>query len=720
MKQVVQQPKAGAVVEEVPAPALRGEGVLVRNHASLISAGTERAAVSVGSKSLLTTARERPDLVRRVLKMVSTQGWRATLQKVRARMGTSTPLGYSCSGEVLAASPGLGEFSVGERVACAGASYANHAEVVFIPKNLCVRIPDGVSYEDAAYVTVGAIAMQGIRQADVRIGESVAVIGLGLLGQLTVQILKASGVRVAGVDLDEEKVKLAHEHGADLALSRTDGVEDKIKHFTGGRGVDASILTASTTSNDPIELAGEITREKGRVIVVGALGLNVPRQPYYMKELDMRLSRSYGPGRYDPEYEEKGSDYPYGYVRWTERRNMEHFLHLVAEGAVRLQRITTHRFPIEEAQKAYALLTGESKESYLGLVLTYDAKKPLETKVTFPVRRVAPAAPVRMSVFGAGSFAQGVLLPKLSELGTVQFRGLVTAESLPAKRVVSEYGFAFAGNDANDVWGDKETNAVLIATRHNLHAPLAQEALRRGKHVFVEKPLALNDEELQAMVETYAHASAILSVGFNRRFAPATQKIRDHFSGRAEPLFIHYRVNAGFIPKEHWVHDPVEGGGRIVGEACHFVNWILYLTGSDARSVYAESLKSTDPGAVNEDSVAVTLSLSDGSVGTIHYLACGPEAVAKEQVEVFGEGRYAHLDDYRAVTLGYKNRTDTTRFSVQDKGHGEELRCFADAIAQGGESPVPFDEAVHTTEVTFRILDSLRIGEKIVLGKPAA
>jgi polar amino acid transport system substrate-binding protein len=720
MKQVVQQPKAGAVVEEVPAPAFRGEGVLVRNHASLISAGTERAAVSVGSKSLLTTARERPDLVRRVLKMVSTQGWRATLQKVRARMGTSTPLGYSCSGEVLAASPGLGEFSVGERVACAGASYANHAEVVFIPKNLCVRIPDGVSYEDAAYVTVGAIAMQGIRQADVRIGESVAVIGLGLLGQLTVQILKASGVRVAGVDLDEEKVKLAHEHGADLALSRTDGVEDKIKHFTGGRGVDASILTASTTSNDPIELAGEITREKGRVIVVGALGLNVPRQPYYMKELDMRLSRSYGPGRYDPEYEEKGSDYPYGYVRWTERRNMEHFLHLVAEGAVRLQRITTHRFPIEEAQKAYALLTGESKESYLGLVLTYDAKKPLETKVTFPVRRVAPAAPVRMSVFGAGSFAQGVLLPKLSELGTVQFRGLVTAESLPAKRVVSEYGFAFAGNDANDVWGDKETNAVLIATRHNLHAPLAQEALRRGKHVFVEKPLALNDEELQAMVETYAHASAILSVGFNRRFAPATQKIRDHFSGRAEPLFIHYRVNAGFIPKEHWVHDPVEGGGRIVGEACHFVNWILYLTGSDARSVYAESLKSTDPGAVNEDSVAVTLSLSDGSVGTIHYLACGPEAVAKEQVEVFGEGRYAHLDDYRAVTLGYKNRTDTTRFSVQDKGHGEELRCFADAIAQGGESPVPFDEAVHTTEVTFRILDSLRIGEKIVLGKPAA
>jgi polar amino acid transport system substrate-binding protein len=708
MKQVVQNPQSGVSVVEVPSPALRGPGLLVRNHASLISAGTEKSVVST-SANLFVTARKRPDLVRRVLQMARQRGWKATLDMVRARLDSPTPLGYSCAGRVAVCAPGVTEFAAGDRVACGGASFANHAEMVYVPRNLCVRIPQNVSFDDAAYVTVGAIAMQGVRQADLRVGESAAVLGLGLIGQLAVQILKASGVKVLGSDLDAAKVSLAREMGADEAVLRNEGVEEAAGRLSGGRGVDAVIIAASTPSNDPLDLAAEICRDKGRVVALGAVGLNVPRPPFYHKELDLRLSRSYGPGRYDSEFEEKGRDYPYGYVRWTEQRNMESFLDLLAAGKIRLERLTTHRFPVEEAERAYAILRGEVREPYVGILLHYDAEKEVAPRVDFARPASRGGAAMRLGVIGAGSFAQGVLLPKLKEIKGAELKTVVTASGLTAEKVAKRFGFASAASSEEEIWRDSSVNAVLIATRHNLHAPLAAEALRRGKHVFVEKPLALSREEMSILAGEHAKSSSVLMVGFNRRFAPATQLLRDWFKNRRAPMAMHYRVNAGFIPKDHWVHDPSEGGGRVIGEVCHFVDWMVSLSGARVEELQAFCVRSGGPSAAcDEDTLAVAMKFSDGSVGSLQYLANGPVGVDKEFVEVFCGGRYARIDDFRAVALGEGNSLKTRSFRAQDKGHARELRLFAQAVAEGGASPVPFEEALHVTETTFRIADVLR------------
>jgi predicted dehydrogenase/threonine dehydrogenase-like Zn-dependent dehydrogenase len=721
MKQVIQSFKTGELfVADVPAPILRPRGILVRTGASLVSAGTERMVVEWAEKNLLAKARARPDLVRQVISKAKREGLLATLDAMHGRLGTPLALGYSCAGTVVEVGNEARGFKIGDRVACAGGGYACHAEVVFVPKNLVVKVPENVSTQEAAFTTLGAIAVQGVRIADLKLGENVAIIGLGLVGQLTAQLVKATGCNVLGIDLDPDRVKLACELGADIGVVRgRDDVVTMAQEFSKGYGVDVVIITAATTSNDPVEMAGELSREKGRVVVVGAVGMNIPRKVYYEKELDLRLSRSYGPGRYDPEYEEKGHDYPYGYVRWTEKRNMEAFLILLAQGKVNVKKLITHRFSIEEAKKAYDLITGKSQEKYLGILLTYGGEVDLSRKIYIQKREMARQelkGKVSIGLIGAGNFAKAVLLPNLRKVPSVYFKGVATATGLSAKHAGEKYGFEYCTSDYHEILDDPEITAVFIVTRHNLHAPLVIEALNRGKAVYVEKPLALNEAELKQMIEAYQTLSpeTLLMVGFNRRFAPFTQEAKRFFANRAGPLVVNYRINAGFIPKESWVHDPEEGGGRIVGEVCHFVDFIQYITGSAPVKVYAEAIPRQDKSALTSDTVCVNLKFKDGSMGTINYLANGDKALPKERIEIFGDNSIFIIDNFRSIEWVRRGKRKRRKSWLrQDKGHLGELQAFVEAIKDGKPSPIDFQEAVMTTLTTFKIVESIARGVPI-------
>src|SRR6185369_3925754 len=544
MKQVLQNRKTGRpFVGEVPVPALQRARVLVRTVASLISAGTERAAVELVSKGLVQEARQRPDLVKAVVAKVKNEGLLNTFASVRDKMAASQALGYSAAGIVAAVAEDVTEFRAGDRVACAGVGYASHAEVLSVPKNLCVHLPENVSFESGAYGTLGAIALQGVRLAEPTLGESVVVIGLGLVGQLTVQLLKANGCRVFGLDLDPGRVALALELGADSAVVPVDGTEKQISGWTKGRGADAVLITAATDSNQPVELAAKISRLKGRVIVVGMTGLDIPRAPFFSRELKLMISMSYGPGRYDPEYEEKGHDYPIGYVRWTEKRNIESFLELVGDKRVNVARLTTHRFAIEEADRAYQLISGDSNEPYLGVLLNYDPNAELNTRVTLNAATAKPRRAEKrivLGVIGAGGYVPAMLLPHF-KTENAEFRSIATASGVSAHDVGKRFGFAEAVSTADEILDDPEVNLVVIGTRHDLHAQLAREALERNKNVFVEKPLALNDEQLDAVLDAAANSSGRLLVGFNRRFSPLAQQANDVFAKRETPLSILYR-----------------------------------------------------------------------------------------------------------------------------------------------------------------------------------
>ncbi|MGB7926315.1 MAG: bi-domain-containing oxidoreductase [Pyrinomonadaceae bacterium] len=716
MKQVLQNLKTGELaVTDVPAPSLQRGRVLVRTASSLISAGTERMAVDMGKKSLLGKARERPDLVKQVILKARNEGLVNTFNAVRARLSASLALGYSASGVVVGVGEDVTEFSAGMRVACAGLGFASHAEMLSVPKNLCVRLPEGVSFDAGAFGTLGAIALQGVRLAEPTLGESVVVIGLGLLGQIAVQLLKANGCRVFGIDLDEKKVELARELGADGGSRNDEDVQRIVMEWTRGRGADAVLITAATQSNQPIELAGEISRVKGRVVAIGTVGLDIPRQLYFKRELTLKISMSYGPGRYDPEYEERGHDYPFAYVRWTEGRNIEAFLDLVAGGRVTVERLVTHRFPIEEGERAYQLITGEAKEPYLGVLLNYDTGRELERRVEIrkPAAQgtTATTAPsVCLGLIGAGNYAKTMLLPHFKASG-VDFRAIATASGVSARDIGEKYGFQYCAPGADEVIDDPEVNLVVIATRHDLHAELARRALERGRHVFVEKPLALTDEELEGVLAAAAGSDAQLMVGFNRRFSPLARAARQHFDGRSSPLSINYRVNAGRIPREHWAHDPREGGGRIIGEVCHFVDLMQFLTGALTTRVYAESIASRNHEITDEDSVFITLRFADGSNGSIAYLAEGDKAMPKERVEIFGDGKSFVLDDFRAAT-GYRNgREESTKLRNQDKGQAEEVRAVCAVVREGKRAPIALDDLAATTRATFRIREALRTGQ---------
>jgi predicted dehydrogenase/threonine dehydrogenase-like Zn-dependent dehydrogenase len=710
LKQMFQSVRTGvSTVEEVPAPALLPGHVLVQNVASLVSAGTERMVVEFAEKNMLQKAKARPDLVRQVLDKARREGVLNTFDAVRSRLDQPLSLGYSSAGVVIAVGEGISDIKVGDRATCSGMNYASHAEIVSVPRLLTTLIPSpSVSFEDAAFTTVGAIALHGIRLADVKLGETVAVIGLGLIGQLTVQMLKAAGCVVLGMDLDRERCQLAGKYGCDCTVDNADAFASLVASRTKERGADTVLITAAASGNEPVELAGKVARARAIVVAVGAVGTEIPRKIYYEKELDFRISRSYGPGRYDPEYEEKGMDYPISYVRWTESRNMEAFLQFVAQGKVSIQGLVTHRFGIEQAAEAYDLITGKRKERFMGVLIRYPEQVDHRRRIDHaPESSSVPSGEVRVGVLGAGLFASQVLLPAMQKSDGIELVGVCTATGGTGSHAASRFGFRYCTTDVNEIVRDASVNTVLVATRHHLHARQVIAGLEAGKHVFCEKPLCLTREELSDITRAKAAAkNQLLMVGYNRRFSPMSVELKNFFGGLREPLAVQYRVNAGAIPPEHWVHDPQQGGGRILGEVCHFVDYLIFVTGAIPVSVFAAAL----PSAANPPgSVAVTVTFDNSSIGTINYIAEGDKSFSKERVEVFGGGRVAALDDFRSLELVNNGRRTTTKSSLrQDKGHSGEWLSFGNAIRKGGVSPIPMRELAAGMLATFAINESLR------------
>ncbi len=720
MKQLLQNLRDGkTTIAEVPIPTPRAGQALVKVAASLVSAGTERMVVEFAEKSLVGKARSRPDLVRQVFDKMAREGILPTLQAAFNRLDQPMPLGYSSAGTIVALGPGMDGFQVGQRVACAGGGYAVHAEYNLVPRNLLTPLPDSVDFESAAFTTLGAIALHGFRLAEPQLGENVAVIGLGLLGLLTIQLASAAGCRVWGVDTNPERVALAEQFGA-AACSRQNA-EDSAQAFTANRGFDSVIICADTASNDPVTLAGTIARDRARIVATGAVGLTFPRKIYYEKELSFINSRSYGPGRYDPNYEENGRDYPLGYVRWTEGRNFEAIVSLLASGKLKVQPLITHRFPIEQAAEAYEIITGKRKETFLGVLLTYSVNQ----LTSYPVIRLTSsiAQPdnrktaklenrITIGVLGAGLYANATLLPALKKVKEVELVGIASAGGLHAEHSGKKFGFRYACSDEERILNDPEINTVLILTRHDSHADLAVRALQAGKHVFVEKPLAVNSEQLSVISEQLAKTDhCLLMTGFNRRFAPLATQLAAQFAHRTEALYLHYRVNAGYIPLNHWVHDPQQGGGRIIGEGCHFIDFLTFLVGSAPVSVSAAALP--DGGKYREDNVSMTLTFADGSVGVVDYLANGDKSFPKERVEVFCGGSVAVLDDFRVLETVKDGKKKTVKLWGQDKGHFNEMQALVSAI-RAGQAPIPYEHLIGVTKASFAVVESVRKnGERV-------
>jgi predicted dehydrogenase/threonine dehydrogenase-like Zn-dependent dehydrogenase len=720
MKQLLQNMKSGETqVADVPAPHPGQGTALVRTAASLVSAGTERMVVSFAKQGLLGKAKSRPDLVRQVINKAQREGLLTTLEAALNKLDQPMALGYSSSGTILQTGPGLQGFRAGDRVACAGGGHAVHAEFAVIPQNLMVLIPDSVNFEQAAFTTLGAIAMQGFRLADVQVGARVAVIGLGLLGLITTGIATAAGCQVLGVDLDPARLPLAEIMGARKAVPRETAVEAATA-FSLGRGVDAVLICADTESNDPVELAGEIARDRARVVAVGAVGLEIPRKVYYAKELSLLVSRSYGPGRYDPAYEEKGLDYPISYVRWTEKRNMESFLDLLAEGKLDVSPLITHRIPIEEGEQAYELITG--KDPYLGVLLTYPEQPlPRQNRIpnaSAPSIRVKPGEIMALGVLGAGNYAMSTFLPVVQKTGMVAPMGIVSASGTTSHHAANRYGFGFSASDPDSLLEDPAINLIAILTRHNLHTPQILKALDAGKHVYCEKPLAINEEQL-AQVRTALDKAdqPLLMLGFNRRFAPLAKRLKAFTDKRQEPLFVHFRVNANILPLNHWLMDPEIGGGRIIGEGCHFIDFLTFLVGENPIEVNTQGLP--DNGKYSEDNVVMNFRFSDGSLGVVSYLANGDKAYPKEYLEMFTGGRVAALHDWRKLELVENGRTSVRRHLLrQDKGHRSAWETFLTTLQTGKHPPIPYDQLIGVTQASFAAVESLRNGEPVSITPP--
>lgn len=626
---------------------------------------------------------------------------------VMNKLDAPSSLGYSTAGEIIAVAPDVTEFRVGDLVACGGNS-AVHAEVIAVPVNLCVKLNDKIALQHACFTTLGAIALQGIRQADLRLGENCVVIGLGLVGQLTVQMLKAGGIKTIGIDIDQRMVDLALHTDIDAAFTRnSEDLESSINNITNGYGTDAVIITAGTDSLDPVDLAGALCRKKGKVVIVGAVPTGFKRPNYFKKELDLRMSCSYGPGRYDTEYEEGGIDYPYGYVRWTENRNMAAFVDLIATGKINLTNLLTHTFDFKEAPAAYDLIMNKT-EPFVGMILKYDINKPLQQKVNLSNPSYTQSDVVA-GMIGAGSFGQNFLLPALKNT-PAKLSGIVTARPNNARNIADKNQFAFASGNAQDIFSNKDINTVFIATRHETHAGYVMQALQSGKNVFVEKPLCLTEEELVQIQHEFTKHNCRVMVGFNRRFAPMIQTIKKTFSS-SNPIAINYRINAGVIPADHWVHDLKVGGGRIVGEACHFIDLCMFLAGSKLTTISAVALN--DAQKLN-DTVCFNLQFENGSTASVSYFSNGNKSINKEYLEVFGSGIVAVLDDFKTLTVSGKSEKKYT--GNQDKGHQNEVKAFVESILQGKPAPIPFEETVLSTLATFRALQSIASnGERIIL-----
>jgi predicted dehydrogenase/threonine dehydrogenase-like Zn-dependent dehydrogenase len=707
MKQLIQNFKTGELyVDEVPIPSLTEGFVLVANQYSLISAGTEKSTVSTGQASLLGKAKKRPDLVKQVIQNYKKEGLKATLEKVKTKLDSLKALGYSSAGVVLASMDTYKMFQPGDFVACAGFEYASHAEIVAVPQNLVAKVPQGVSLSDASYTTLGAIALQGLRQSDPKLGDNICVIGLGLLGQITCQLLKANGCNVLGIDVSRDMVALANEIRSAKAILRNDSnLFPVIENFTNGHGFDKVIITAAGNTNDPVELSGQILRKKGAVIVVGAVKMDVPRDPdFYKKELELKLSCSYGPGRYDPRYEEGGMDYPYGYVRWTEQRNMQAFLQLVASKSIDLAPLTTHTFEIDDAVKAYDLILGNVKEKYVGILLKYNPQAS-EQQTTFNVN-TNQIKKVNFGFIGAGSFAQSYLIPNAKLCGSLDT--VVTLDGINSKNVAEKFGFGSASTDPETVFDNDSINTIMIATQHDTHAKYVIQGLKKGKPVFVEKPLAMNIDELNMIIKTYNESkSPALMVGFNRRFSEICIKAKEEFEMINEPLVLNIRINAGYIPRDHWTQTK-SGGGRIIGEVCHFIDLMQYFTDSEPVKVFAECIDSKNENLKNDDNVSITIKFADGSIGNLVYTANGDKGLPKERYELFAGNSTFVIDDFRKAVLYRDNKTSVIKTS--GKGHKQEVEAFVSAVSSGEPIPIPFRSMCLTTLTTFKILESLTTG----------
>lgn len=712
MKQIVQSFKTGNLeVKEVPWPQLSKGVVLVENKASLISIGTERGTVNVAKANLIDKARQRPDLVVQVLQNAKKEGIRATFDKVRNKLDSPKALGYSSAGVVIASMDTGNKFKPGDRIACAGQDLASHAEIVSIPQNLVAKIPDNVSFEEAAFTTLGAIALQGVRQAAVELGENVCIIGLGLLGQLTAQLVKAAGCHVYGIDLEDPLIKIADELKIDRSsLRENPNLIEDCHQFTAEYGFDKIIITASTKSNDPISLAAEIAAKKGVIIVVGAVGMQLEREPYfYKKELELKMSCSYGPGRYDVEYEEQGIDYPYAYVRWTEQRNMDAFLRMVAQGSVVLKPLISHVFDIDQAQEAYKLVSGKANKSGIGIILKYPEsdkinKIELFNDSTKPAKSTTKN--LNVSFIGAGSFAQTYLIPTVKNLGSLD--SVIAGKGINAEHVANKFGFNTVLTEVKEILDDKNCENVFVATLHDTHAKYVADCLRAGKNVFVEKPLALNEAELELVADAYKNSNAILGIGYNRRFAPAAVKVKQAFEGMEAPLVMNFRVNAGTLAEDHWSQIDNIGGGRIIGEVCHFIDLMQFITSSEPVKVYAESIPGLSEKRRNTDNVVINISFADGSIGSLVYASNGDTAMAKEYLEFFCGQVSAVILDFNSVIIYKKNKASTTK--AKGKGHKQEVEAFMDAIKNNNPFPISFESIYKTTMATFKCLDSVTTG----------
>ncbi len=698
-------------IQELPMPQIGKGMILVKNHYSLISAGTEGSTVSTARKSLVGKAKERPQQAKQVIDVLKKQGPVQTYRAVMKKLDAYSPLGYSNAGEVIEVGEGVTEFQIGDKVACAGVGYANHAEVVSVPVNLCVKLSNNADLKNAAYNTLGAISLQGIRQADLRLGETCAVIGLGLLGQLTCLQLKASGVRVVGIDISKSMVEMVSEnHAVDLALERNaSGIENRILEFTNGLGVDAVIIAAATTSLDPVNFAGAIARKKGKVIILGALPTGFDRDPYwYKKELELKMSCSYGPGRYDINYEEKGLDYPAAYVRWTEKRNMEAFQQLVYSGAINIDYLTTHVFDFKDAPKAYDLVLNKT-EPFVGIILKYDIKKE-HIKEKIVVNNQSKTAKIKLSFIGAGSYAQGNLLPNIPIDGNISRIGVLTNTGTTSKRVAEKFEFEFCTANEGDIFNDK-TNTLFIATRHDSHAKYVIKGLQNEKHIFVEKPLCLTIEELEEIKKLHLKLSdKHIMVGFNRRFSPLTQLIKEKIG--QGPAAMIYRVNAGNIPKDTWIQDMETGGGRIIGEACHFIDYLTFINGSLPVSVSAQALP--DPDGLN-DTVNILLRFENGSTGVVAYYANGAKNLPKEYVEIFSAGTTAILNDFKELKIFGKRKTFKKKLLNQNKGQKQMMEAFFNGLLKTEQPPISFNEIYSVTKAAFDVLESIKQGGKQIM-----
>jgi predicted dehydrogenase len=713
MKQLLQNMKTGqTAIEEVPTPMPAAGQALVKVSASLVSAGTERMLVEFADKSLVGKARSRPDLVKQVFEKMSREGMLVTLSAAFNRLDQPMPLGYSSSGTIAALGDEMVGFKVGQRVACAGGGYAVHAEYNVVPRNLLTPLPDSVDFESAAFTTLGAIALHGFRLALPQIGETVAVIGMGLLGLLTAQIAAVAGCRVLGIDTNPQRIALAA--SLELRAVLRDQAVDSAQVFTSNRGFDIVIICADTSSNDPVDLAAVIARDRAKVVATGAVGLTFSRKLYYEKELSFINSRSYGPGRYDASYEEEGKDYPLGYVRWTEGRNFEAFVDLLASNKLKISPMITHRFPIEKAAEAYEIITGKKKEPFLGVVLTYPNEVPdsFVSRITFPLSAdTGKHDTPKLGVLGAGLFANATLLPALKNIKQLELVGIASAAGVHARHSAKKFGFAYATTNNDEILNDPNINTVAILTRHGLHADLVARALQAGKHVFVEKPLAITAEQLEIVNQALiTYHQKLIMVGFNRRFAPLARRLQEFLAERSEPLYMHYRINAGYIPLNHWTHDPVQGGGRIIGEGCHFVDFLTCLVGAAPLSVSASALP--DNGRYCEDNVSLTFDFPDGSVGVVDYLANGDKSFTKERLEVFCGGRIAVLDDFRTLEMMRGGRRNLLK-KAQDKGWKDEWIAFSNAICTGGQPPIPYEQLFGVTKATFAAVQALREGQRI-------